>query len=239
MASRELFIWKAEHEKMLLTEIETIELYQFKAGTKERGSAWTEIANRLTVLGLKVTQRSVREKFDRLMKDYLKKDSEEKKESGVEVEFGELDQALEDIKERMAEFEEQREGAEQKQKKDKAAAEEMRRQATEKLSETKKRKAAANLEDQDLDEKSPAGKKKKSTSMVDVVQETIELKKWQQECNDELKKRELELRASEQQQQQMFQQSLLQQQQQFQQQQQALNMSMVAAKSELLKAIKK
>ena len=44
--------------------------------------------------------------------------------------------------------------------------------------------------------------------MVDVVQETIKLKKWQQECDDEIKKRELDLRASEMQQQQMFQQSL-------------------------------
>ena len=119
------------------------------------------------------------------MTDYLKKDSKEKKESWVEVEFRELDQALEDIKERMAEFEEQRKGEEQKENKDKAAVEEMRRQATEKLSETKKREAPANLEDQDLDEKSPPGKKKKSTSVVDVVQETIELEKWQQECNDE------------------------------------------------------
>ena len=45
----------------------------------------------------------------------------------------------------MAELEELREGEEQKQKKEKAAAEEMRRQATEKFSESKKRKAS--LED--------------------------------------------------------------------------------------------
>ena len=193
--SRELFIWKIEHEKMLLTEVITSEPYQFKTGTKERGSAWTEIAERLAGCGLKVTQRSVREKFDKLMKDFLKKESEEKKQSGVDVEYGELDQSLQDIKERMAEFEELREGAEQKQKKEKAAAEEMRRQATEKLSETKKRKAS--LEDPDVDDKSPPGKRKKSTSVVDVVKETIELKKWQQERDERIKKRELDLRASE------------------------------------------
>ena len=108
----------------------------------------------------------------------------------------------------MAEFEELREGEEQKQKKEKAAAEEMRRQATEKLSETKLRKAS--LEDPDVDDRSPSGNRKKSTSMVDVVKETIELKKWQQERDERIKKRELDLRASEMQQQQMFQQSLLQ-----------------------------
>lgn len=47
--------------------------------------------------------------------------------------------------------------------------------------------------------------------MADVVKETIELKKWQQELDERIKKRELDLRASEMEQ-QMFQQSLLQQQ---------------------------
>ena len=75
--------------------------------------------------------------------------------------------------------------------------------------------------------------------MVDVVQQTIELKKWQQEHDEEIKKRELDLRAAEMQQQEMFQQTLLEQQHQFQQQQQALNMSMISAISELLKVIKK
>ena len=75
--------------------------------------------------------------------------------------------------------------------------------------------------------------------MVDVVQETIEFKKLQQERQHEIRKRELDLRASEMQQQKIFHESLLQQQQQFQQQQQALNMSMMFALSELLKVIKK
>ena len=222
---------------MLLTEVITIEPYQFKAGTKERGSAWTEIAERLAGCGLKVTQRSVQEKFDKLMKDFLKKESDEKKQSGVDIEYGELDQSLQDIKERMAKVEELRDGEEQKQKKEKVAAEEMRRQVTEKLSETKKRKAS--LEGPDVDDNSPPGKRKKSTRMVDVVKETIELKKWQQERDERIKKRELDLRASEMQQQQMFQQSLLQQQHQFKQQQQALNMSMMSALTKLLKIIKK
>ena len=154
---------------MLLTEVITVEPYQFKAGTQERGSAWTKIAERLASCGLKVTQRSVPEKFEKLMKDLLKKESKEKKQSGVDVEYGELDQSLQDIKERMAEFDELREGKEQKKKKEKAAAEEMRRQAT----ETRKRKAS--LDDPDVDKKIPKGKRNKSTSMVDVVKETIEL----------------------------------------------------------------
>ena len=38
---------------------------------------------------------------------------------GVDVEYGELDQSLQNIKERVAEFEELREGEEQQQKKEK------------------------------------------------------------------------------------------------------------------------
>ena len=53
---------------MLLTEVITSEPYQFKAGKKERGSTWTEIAERLAGWGLKVTQRSVQENLKRKAK---------------------------------------------------------------------------------------------------------------------------------------------------------------------------
>ena len=48
---------------MLFTEVIAIEPYQFKAWTKERGSAWTEIAERLVGCRFKMTKRSVREKL--------------------------------------------------------------------------------------------------------------------------------------------------------------------------------
>ena len=72
---------------MLLTEVITIEPYQFKAETKERGS------ERLAGCRLKMTKRSVRETFDKLMKDFLIKESDEKKQSGVDVENGKIDQS--------------------------------------------------------------------------------------------------------------------------------------------------
>ena len=115
-------------------------------------------------------------KISQIDEGFPKKEERRDKQSGVDVEYGELDHSIQDIKERVAEFEELKEGEDQKQKKEKAAMEKMRRQATEKLSETKKRKAT--LEDPDTDDKISPGKKEKSTSMVDVVQQTIELKKW-------------------------------------------------------------
>lgn len=74
--------------------------------------------------------------------------------------------------------------------------------------------------------------------MVDVVRESIQLKKVEQAQNEEMRKREMDARATELQQQRMFQQSLLHQQQQFQQQQQAFNLQMIGALGELLKCIK-
>ena len=70
MATRELFIWKRLHEEYLVQEVLSIEPYQYKTGTKEEGAAWTLIADNLVARGLKVTQRSVREKFEKMLKEF-------------------------------------------------------------------------------------------------------------------------------------------------------------------------
>ena len=82
-----MFVWKEVHEKALMTEVLTVEPHQFKHGTKERGAAWTAIAERLNEMnmGFKVNQRSVREKFEKMMKDYEKK--KEKKKGPVEFPY--------------------------------------------------------------------------------------------------------------------------------------------------------
>ena len=237
-----LFIWKDNHEKLLVEEVLATEPYQFKIGSKERGAAWTQIAESLSASGLRVTQRSVREKFDRLLKGFNRKEAEEKRAS-VDVEYGELERGLLDIKERMAELEEQRENEDKKQKKDKASAEEMRKQATENLSETRKRRTSAGESDSDIGEPAASNGKRKcnNSSMIDVFRENIQLKKLEKAQNEEMRKREMDARATELQQQRMFQQSLLHQQQQFKkkQQQQAFNLQMIGALGELLKCIQK
>jgi len=175
-----LFIWKLNHEKLLLREILAVEPYRFKVGTKEKGASWTKIAESLENAGLKVNQRSVREKFHKMVKDFDKKEITEKRASGVDVEFGELEQCLTDIKERMEEVMSTRQEEDNKQKKERASAEEMRKQAAESLSQTKKRKSSSNVDsDEELDESSPTGKRKRksSSSYIDVMKESIELKK--------------------------------------------------------------
>jgi hypothetical protein len=46
---------------------------------------------------MKVNQRSVREKFGRMIESFKKKEAVERRASGVDVEYSEKDQALLDI----------------------------------------------------------------------------------------------------------------------------------------------
>ena len=77
MAKRELFIWKRKHEAMLLREVLVEEPHKYRPGSKERGTSWTKIAEHLQESGMKVTQRSAREKFDKLYQDFKKRENEE------------------------------------------------------------------------------------------------------------------------------------------------------------------
>ena len=108
LEKREMFVWKEVHEKALITEVLTVEPHQFKHGTKERSAAWTAIAELLNEMniGFKVIQRLVREKFEKMMKDYEKKQREEKGASGVSVQYSGIYRSLEDIKGRIAEINE-------------------------------------------------------------------------------------------------------------------------------------
>lgn len=77
------------------------EPYKFNPGTKERGTAWSHIADTLNTQGMKVTQRSVREKFDKLNQEFKEREKNEIMTSGAEVEYDENHQALTEIYERM------------------------------------------------------------------------------------------------------------------------------------------
>lgn len=70
MSSCELFISKRLHEKYLVQEVLSVEPYQYKGKTKERVAAWTEVADSLSAKRLKVTQRSVKEKLAKLLKEF-------------------------------------------------------------------------------------------------------------------------------------------------------------------------
>ena len=86
---REVFIWKKFHETPLLKEILLEEPYKFNPVIKERGTAWSHIADTLNTQGMKVTQRSVRERSTNSIKCSKKGEKNEIMASGAEVEYDE------------------------------------------------------------------------------------------------------------------------------------------------------
>lgn len=188
---KKLFTWKEHSEKMLLRLIIVEEPYQFKQGTRQRGAVWLKIADELNKAGLKVTQRSVREKFEKMLKEHRMKEAEEARASGVQKEYSENYQAMTDIAERIAEFEVDR-AKDKKLEKDKQHAEDMRKKATEKLRETRKRKSSERSVESDEEDPQKAKKPKPGgrSGIVDVLRESIDAKK-------ELRTKEMELREAE------------------------------------------
>ncbi|XP_020912561.1 uncharacterized protein LOC110250297 [Exaiptasia diaphana] len=172
---KKLFIWKEASENMLLRLVIVEETYQFKQGSRQRGAIRLKIAEDLQKAGFKVTQRSVRETFDKMLKEHKKREAEEAKLSGAERDYGEIYQAITDIVERIAEFEVDRENEEKKLEKEKRDAEDMRKKAAEKLGETKKRKASSgssslydSVEEDSKKEKRSAGR----SGILDVLKES-------------------------------------------------------------------
>ena len=86
-----------------------------------------------------VTKKSVREHLKLLLDKYRARMQKERRDSGVEVEETELDQALEEINEKWEAAEEQ-DTLLKKTEEDRAIGEEVRQKACEKLGETMKRK---------------------------------------------------------------------------------------------------
>ena len=100
------FRWTAEKDTLLLREILYVEPYKFKHGTKESGlpEAWSEEANGLNQHeGFKVMprdQRSVRDRFNKLLSEFKAKMRKEEGESGTNPEpLSEAETMLEDIQE--------------------------------------------------------------------------------------------------------------------------------------------
>ena len=140
---REVFTWKRVHEKLFIRELLLLEPYIYKPSSKQWGSAWKPIVNNLMQIReqvFKVTQRSVCEKFSKMIENFRKKEARE-----GDVEYDEITKGLTDIKDRMDEavLSLQNDSAKEKKKaeEEKSQAEDMRKKATESLGETMKRKA--------------------------------------------------------------------------------------------------
>ena len=250
---RELFIWKTIHEQYFVRELLLVEPYLHKQGSKERGQAWKLIASNLnssSTVSFKVTERSVREKFTKMIDAFRKNENQEIKASGIQgKEYDEIYRALTDIHQRMKEakamWDKNSEREQEKEEQERRKVEDIRRKATERLGETRKRQNES--EDDDEDTTSKKGGRGRQAKALALISESIQLKKEHQENDFKVRQAEIEQRKEErklqmelseqqhqnflalQQQQQQFmlqmqqQQQMLMQQQQ-QQQMQSLNM---------------
>ena len=122
---QKVFRWKRHHNILLLKEVLSLEPYRFNKGSKERGEIWNQIASNLNGIpdsGLNTTQRGVRTQYDKLIEDFVKKEREEKKATGIDADYDELDQLLNDTYERASDA--AADLARQAEEKEKAACDE-------------------------------------------------------------------------------------------------------------------
>ena len=238
--------WTEQKDVMLAREILLCEPFKYRAGSKERGSAWSQIAGNLnTHPGFTVSQRAVRDRFGILEKKAKKRKREIENGTGISPEDSELDVALEEIIEKWEaaeqEFQLDNQSKAKKLEKDKETAEEMRKMSMETLAASKKRKS-------DSDESAGEKRCKKRRGGSDTVQflkehsemefqfkrEELDAKKTEQSLLIEQQKQQQQMMISmfQQQQQQQNQQQQLQQQQMQQQLQQMQTMFMETQKQQ-------
>ena len=138
--------WTEQKDVMLAREILLCEPFKYRAGSKERGSVWSQIATNLnTHPGFTVSQRAVRDRFGILEKKAKKRKREIENGTGISPEDSELDLALEEIIEKWEaadqEFQLDNQSKAKKLEKDKETAEEMRRMSMKTRGASKKRKS--------------------------------------------------------------------------------------------------
>ena len=81
------FCWNEAKKTLLLRELYCSEPFLYKVGGKEAGQKWTEVAEKLNCYSLfremPRDQCSVREQFNKLLKDYKNKKNKEERASGI------------------------------------------------------------------------------------------------------------------------------------------------------------
>ena len=102
--------WTYNHDVMLCREILVVEPFRLTHGSKERRSAWENIAMNLNGSEnpkFNVDQRAVRDHFLKLERCFKRKLGEDERASGISPEHIELDDALEEIIEKSKAAEEE------------------------------------------------------------------------------------------------------------------------------------
>jgi vacuolar-type H+-ATPase subunit I/STV1 len=146
--------WTTRHDVEFCKEIVASKLFETKKRSIERAQVWEAIAKKLQKIEypkFKVEQRSVRDRLNKLIKQFRRKDDDGRRASGISPELTELDTLLEEICEKEEASETLAADMAEKEKRrlegDQIAAQEMRKRAMESLSETQKRNSKADTKD--------------------------------------------------------------------------------------------
>ena len=167
--------WNEERDVILLREMAARGIFQYKAGSRERGNSWQEIATSLNSYeNFFVSHRAVRDRFMTIMKRFKAKTRKEVAATGLGGdEPTEYEILVEDLTERFEEsdrkMEQDSEAKKSRVESEKNKALEMRQKAMERFGDTKKRKE---LEGSDSE---PTEKKRRSSSdMINFLREKME-----------------------------------------------------------------
>ena len=203
--------WTEQHDVLMLREMMVSDIFLFKKGSVSRGVAWDSIAEKLNQsdspkFRIK-DKRGVRERWLLLRRKFKSKERMEELASGI---------AVDDLTEKEVLIEELIEKEETigtlpiQQKKDKDAAEDIRKKAMESMGETRKRKSSGGSTDDDQPRERKTPTKRCAQPLIDFLQDKTN-------ADRELRQQELEIKKKEQENQQEMIQSMMLQQQQMNQ----------------------
>ena len=151
-----------------------------------RAQVWEDIANKLEKMEypkFKVEQRSVRDRFKKLIKQFRKKENNERRASGISPELTKLDTLLEEINEKEEASETLAADVEMEKRRleeDQMAGEEIRKRAMETLSQTQQRNSK-----KDQLQNSPKRKVRKGgdTALAFLAEKAEKERKLKEESN--------------------------------------------------------
>ena len=106
----------------------------------------------------------MREKFEKIAKEFKRKEATNERASGIDVEYTERDRVMVDILERMSECEIRLESNTEKENREKENEEEMRKKAMESFRETRKRQQEDNEE-----LVTPERKRRRNSDVMEVL----------------------------------------------------------------------
>ena len=89
-----------KYDILLCREVIVNDPYEFKTGSRERGQCLDKIADILNAIQnpwFRVDQRSIRDRLKKLLKAFITKKNAEDRASGINPEYSEFDDLLNDI----------------------------------------------------------------------------------------------------------------------------------------------